>query len=75
MRRETSPCLATSVYVVITYVPWGKFEIGPRSTSPVSIPSPMKDGSTMKPSAGTVTAAPMTAPSPSVVTLRKVARS
>jgi hypothetical protein len=29
------------VYVVITYLPSGKLEIGPRSTSPVSTPSPL----------------------------------
>ena len=38
--------------VVITNVPSGKFEIGPRSTSFVSTPSPMNEGSTAKPSDG-----------------------
>ena len=55
VRRETSPCSGLSRYVAITYWPSGKFEIGPRSTSNVSTPSPMNDGSTPKPRAGSVT--------------------
>ena len=57
--------------VVITNVPSGKFEIGPRSTSFVSTPSPVKDGRTAKPSDGSTTAAPMTPPRPIVASVRK----
>ena len=61
VRLETSPCSLLPMNVVITNVPSGKFEIGPRSTSFVSTPSPMNEGSTAKPSDGSVTAAPIDA--------------
>ena len=60
--------------VVITNVPSGKFDIGPRSTSFVSTPSPMNDGSTAKPSDGTTTPTPMRPPRPIVASERNPAR-
>ena len=74
VRLETSPWRLLPVNVVITNVPSGKFVIGPRSTSVVSTPSPVNDGSTAKPSDGRMTAAPMTPPRPIVASVRKPAR-
>ena len=75
VRRETSPCSGLSRKVAITYSPSGKFEIGPRSTSNVSTPSPMNDGSTPNPRTGRVTPAPISPPTPIVASERNVARS
>src|SRR4051794_26831608 len=60
--------------VVITNLPSGKFAIGPRSTGGAETPSPVNDGRTAKPSDGSVTPAPITAPSPMVDSVRKPAR-
>ena len=74
VRLETSPWSLLAMNVVITNVPSGKFETGPRSTSFVSTPSPMNEGSTAKPSDGSTTPAPMTPPRPIVASVRKPAR-
>ena len=74
VRLETSPCRLLPMNVVITNVPSGKFVIGPRSTSFVSIPSPVNEGSTAKPSDGSMTPAPITPPRPIVASVRKPAR-
>ena len=74
VRLETSPHSLLDVNVVITNFPSGKFETGPRSTSLVSTPSPVNEGSTAKPIDGSVTAAPMPAPRPIVAKVRNPAR-
>ena len=56
----------------ITYCCSGKLSSGPRSTS--SSPWSTKAGAIMKPSAGTVTSAPIAAPMPSVESSRKTLR-
>ena len=60
------------MYVAITNSPSGKSESVPSSTSWSSWF--VKDGSTAKPSAGTVTRPPMTPPRPSVAPSRKTLR-
>ena len=60
--------------VVITNVPSGKFEIGPRSTSFVSTASPVNDGQDGEAERREVTPAPMTPPRPIVASVRKPAR-
>ncbi len=74
VRFETSPWSLLPMNVVITNVPSGKFLTGPRSTSFVSTPSPVNDGSTAKPSDGRTTPAPITPPRPIVARVRKPAR-
>ena len=75
VRRVTSPTSGFSRKVAITNSPSGKFEIGPRSTSKFSTLSPVNAGRTANPSAGSVRAAPIVAPSPTVATVRKALRS
>src|SRR6266545_2287401 len=72
VRRETSPCFGSSTKVVITNLPEGKSESGPRSTSWNFAPS--KEEATSRPSEGTVTTPPITAPRPRVAPSRNLLR-
>ena len=74
VRFDTSPWTLLPMKVVITNLPSGKFETGPRSTSGDATASPSNEGSTAKPSEGSTTPAPMTPPRPIVASVRKPAR-
>ena len=73
VRRDTSSGSSfTDLNFVITHWSGGKLSSGPRSTGSYSWP--VKDGSTMKPSAGSVTTTPIAAPIPSVAPSRNTLR-
>ena len=74
VRRVTSPTSGSSRKVAITNSPSGKSSIGPSSTSTSLSDVFVNDGSTAKPSTGSVTRPPMRPPRPSVATERKVLR-
>ena len=69
VRRETSPASGSVKNVAIMNWPSGKFSSGPRSAGSSSWPT--NAGAIMKPSAGIVTIAPISAPIPSVDASRK----
>src|SRR5689334_16901886 len=72
VRRETSPAAGSSTNVVITNWPPGKSESGPRSTGWNFWPS--SADATSRPTGGTVTTPPISAPRPSVEASRNLLR-
>src|SRR5581483_678474 len=72
VRRDTSPAAGSSTNVVITYWPSAKSESGPRSTSLNVCPSSAE--ATSRPTGGTVTTPPISAPRPSVEASRNLLR-
>src|SRR5690242_552362 len=73
VRLETSPAAGSSTKVVITNWPLGKSESGPRSIGWNFWPSNAE--ATSKPTGGTVTTPPISAPSPSVEASRNLLRA